>query len=123
MTRNILKTGIFLIVFATLFSTCQKQKEELLVGNTYIETFPQNNSTTIHFIDNEILTIKQGDYQDTYKYKIRKRKITLTNIESLPGYVFEFYFHIINRNKFEIGYLRPYIPEEYPGNMIFEKVK
>ncbi|MDR2962154.1 MAG: hypothetical protein LBU90_00710 [Bacteroidales bacterium] len=116
MKQNILKIGILLFVFTTLFSACKKQKEDLLVGNTYIETFPIKNGYAIHFIDRERLTItREEDDIDTITYKIQRKKIIWRSVQH--------YFRIINRNKFEIGYLRPYIPEEYPGNMIFEKVK
>ena len=127
MKRTILKFIAFLLIFAGSFSSCDKKEDILLKGETYTVVSPFKGGIKINFLDQETLVIlkEKNDSSWNYvehKYKIHGNKIKLMSNDSGYGIITtEHYFRVINRNKFEIGYLGMYIPEEYPGNMIFEK--
>jgi uncharacterized membrane protein (DUF441 family) len=118
-----MKIGI--IILATILlggGACKKEKVDIILNNglelgIYIDTTPivvpkEMGHTKIHFLDNQRLVITKyvnnqwgdGETQEEYNYEFFDNSIKLafggtTNIAT------EYYFRVINSQKFEIGYL------------------
>ena len=132
-TLHIIILSAILLILAGGTTSCKKNDKENapLEMGLYVETEPfapqSPRGSTIRFIDNErlVLRLNQGGgvTESESFYEIRDSSINLWLVETPDMRPIRLHFRIINRRKFEIGYLhiRFGLPQHYP-HMTFEKI-